>query len=99
MVGGGADGADGTVLAGWAEGEVGAVAAGRELVGESEAEQVDELRGEGGEVGKGAFLDLAVLPVGLADEVAGGLARVGGSDVRFMNSIPAFGALVEAGIG
>ena len=53
--------------------------AGGELVGEGEAEQVDEVLGEGGE---GAFFDLAVFPVGFAEEVAGGLAGVGGGDVH-----------------
>ena len=66
------DGADGAVLAGGAGGE---------LVGEGEAEQVDEVLGEGGEVGEGAFFDLAVFPVEFAEEVAGGLAGVGGGDV------------------
>ncbi len=81
-VGSAEDGADGAVLAGGAEGEGGAVVAGGELVGEGEAEQVDEVLGEGGEVGEGAFFDLAVFPVGFAEEVAGGLAGVGGSDVH-----------------
>ena len=58
--------------------------AGGELVGEGEAEQVDEVLGEGGEVGEGAFFDLAVFPVGFAEEVAGGLAGVGGDDVHCM---------------
>ena len=72
------DGADGAVLAGGAGG------AGGELVGEGEAEQVDEVLGEGGEVGEGAFFDLAVFPVEFAEEVAGGLAGVGGGDVYCM---------------
>ena len=80
------DGADGAVLAGGAEGEDGAVVAGGELVGEGEAEQVDEVLGEGGEVGEGAFFDLAVFPVGFAEEVAGGLAGVGGGDVHCMTN-------------
>ena len=70
--------------AGSAEGEGGAVVAGGELVGEGEAEQVDEVLGEGGEVGEGAFFDLAVFPVGFAEEEAGGLAGVGGDDVHCM---------------
>ena len=70
--------------AGSAEGESGAVVADGELVGEGEAEQIDEVLGEGGEVGEGAFFDLAVFPVGFAEEVAGGLAGVGGGDVRCM---------------
>ena len=54
--------------------------------GEGEAEQVDEVLGEGGEVGEGAFFDLAVFPVGFAEEVAGGLAGVGGGDVHYMTN-------------
>ncbi len=65
-----------------AEGECGAVGTDGEAVGESEAEDVDEGLGEGGKVGEGAFLDLAVLPVGFAEEVAGGLAGEGGGDVH-----------------
>ena len=72
----------GAVEAAGAEGECGAVGTDGEAVGESEAEDVDEGLGEGGKVGEGAFLDLAVLPVGFAEEVAGGLAGEGGGDVH-----------------
>ena len=78
------DGADGAVLAGGAGLEAGPVVGEREAVGEGEAEEVDEVLGEGGEVGEGAFPDLAVVPVGFAEEVAGGLAGVGGGDVHCM---------------
>ena len=69
--GGAEDGAGGAVEAAGAEGECGAVGTDGEAVGESEAE--DE---------KGAVLDLAVLPVGFGEEVAGGLAGEGGGDVN-----------------
>ncbi len=76
------NGAGGAVEAAGAEGECGAVGTDGEAVGESEAEDVDEGLGEGGKVGEGAVLDLAVLPVGFAEEVAGGLAGEGGGDVH-----------------
>ena len=81
------DGADGAVLAGGAGEEAGAVIAEGEAVGEGEAEEVDEVLGEGGEVGESAFLDLAVLPVGFAEEVAGGLAGEAGGDVHCMTRL------------
>ena len=54
---------------------------GGEPVGESQAEEVDDGLGQGGEVGEGAFPDLAVLPVGFAEEMAGRLASEGGGNV------------------
>ena len=77
------DGADGAVLAGGADADrFGGGFGGGEFVAEGFAEQVDDVLGEGGEVGEGAFLDVAVLPVGLAEEVAGFGAVEGGSDVH-----------------
>ena len=87
MADGAEDGADGAVLAGGAGEEAGAVIAEGEAVGEGEAEEVDEVLGEGGEVGESAFLDLAVLPVGFAEEVAGGLAGEAGGDVHCMTRL------------
>ena len=65
----------------------GAVVAEGEAVGEGEAEEVDEVLGEGGEVGESAFLDLAVFPVGFTEEVAGGLAGEAGGDVHCMTRL------------
>ena len=60
------------MLAGGADADWGGLwVGGGEFVAEGLAEQVDDGLGEGGEVGEGAFLDLAVFPVGFAEEVAG----------------------------
>ena len=76
------DGADGAVMAGGAGTDGGGLGSGGELVLEGELEEVDGVLGEAGEVGEGAFLDLAVLPVGFAEEVAGGAALEGGGNVH-----------------
>ena len=75
---------DGTVLAGAANLDGGGGAAEGELLVEGGLEQVDEGLGERGEIGKGAFVDLAAVPVGFAQEVAGGLTGEGGCDVHCM---------------
>ena len=74
------EGADGAVMAGGAGTDGGGLGSGGGL--EGELEEVDGVLGEAGEVGEGAFLDLAVLPVGCAEEVAGGAALEGGGNVH-----------------
>ena len=84
LAGGAEQGADSTMLAGAAELDGGVGAAEGELLVKGGLEQVDEGLGEGGEIGEGAFLDLAVVPVGFAQEMAGGFAGEGGGDVHCM---------------
>ena len=79
---GGEDGGNGAVPEGAAEANAGTALGGGELVVEGEAEQVDDVLREGGEVGQGAFRDAAIFPLGFGQQMAGSLAVDGGGDVH-----------------
>ena len=78
------EGADGAVMAGGAGADGSGLGGGGQLILEGEAAEVDGVLEESGEVGKGAFLDFAVMPVGFAEEVAGGAEGEGGGDMHCM---------------